>query len=415
MSKNKAIVLALLGICLLLTFCALNNILNVIEGADGLVSVGDKTVSVTDEKTSVTEETFPFMYELVPDMDETATDVDETAAEEPVIKDVAVTERPLTEIVTDDSNRYLYFYDNFQPFIDDAGGMYYYDVFDGDGSCRYLLHYDIGVGEPTAVGSPDIDSFSVGVARDGAVYGVERDFEYNNTWFLTVYRDGRATRLCDDPVKGWFFAEEGIYYECDFDQIIYLMDYESHESRFVVEIPLDLYYKETLFNFVVYDNVLWCSYADKQWVDYPYPLWCYDFDGNFTRFDRGGIGAVNNGFLYYTVIDDDYKRHLYRFDCEDYCIEKLLESKDIGFLSVGENAVLYTKYNADKDVDYLYILDSKGSRKILSPDKLGRSDYLLWAIFIDGRLYVTGGSEIRYICLAEIDRKGNVLEIIHEE
>ena len=342
--------------------------------------------------------------------------------EDYIINTVHVTEQPLSEIITDESDRfaanYLDGYNlyNYKPYFDENGGMYYYVDFGGP--CR--LFYDDGVNKPIDIGLPDDDYFSVADITDGVIYGVEQRIESGSSEkrsevqrYIERYKDGQIEMLLDTPVEGCYFAEEGIYYQSG-NQIL-LMDYNGQGSRLIVEIPDELYPGSFFSSFIVYRGKLWYSY-DNASKEYYYPLWSYDFDKTFTKYELNlginGFSAVNNGFLYY-----HYNNSLYRFDCESCHTELVIDSGNdyvVNHFAFSENSILYTSIVGEYCGD-LYRLNSEGSKDILSFSKLGKSEEILTVWNIDDRIVVMGCVWGCAHCFAEIDIDGNVIEIIHDD
>lgn len=335
--------------------------------------------------------------------------------DEIIINKVHVTEQPLSEINTEESDRFANWYNVSQPYFDGDNDMFYYCIFQKGDSPSDYLYYDNGVDEPTNAGVPEIDDFHVRIIIDGAIYGVEYGVEYDRTdlysKYITRYKNGVGERLTDDPVKGCYFAEEGIYYQIE--NKINLMDYNGQNSKPIVEIPDELYSDDGSPKFIVYRGNLWYCY-DRDVKDHYYPLWCYDFDKTFTRFDNGGLDAVNNGFLYY---QEPYPadQYLYRFNCETYTVERVGDSARIFDYAFSDNHIFHISFDSSGSTSHLYRMNQKENEKILSPESLRHSNDLLCISCVDNRIFVTGHEGIFYSCLAEIDADGNIIRIIHED
>ena len=325
-----------------------------------------------------------------------------------IINEVHVTEQPLSEINTIENDWFASNYHNHQPFIDSNGDLYYYVTHMRGDSIGNFLCYDDGVNGPKEIGLPETDHFTVGAILDGTIYGVEHNAGDANDLFIAKFQNNSVKRLFESPIEGCYFAEEGIYYQRG--NIIYLMDYSGNNSKRTVEIPVELHVDSIHSNFIVYRGKLWYSYDDF-FKEYYYPLWCYDFDGTFTKFDNGGLEAVNNGYLYYKDKDDK----LYRFNCETFSAEPVCENIDVLNYSFYKNSVLCTTYDDNDDGRGLYRIHSNDKRKILSPKQLDLSEYISVVSCSEDRIFITGDSGLFYTCLAEIDINGNIIKIIHKD
>ena len=358
---------------------------------------------ITSSQKPVTDQTTP-ENEMTPPTEQPS------VKDEIIINKVHVTEQPLSEINTEESDRFASRYNIAQPYFDGDNDMYYYCVFAGD-SARDYLYYNNGVDEPTSADVPEIDDFKVHIIIDRAIYGIEYDRSDWYSAYITRYKDGVGERLTDDPVKGCYFAEEGIYYQIE--NKINLMDYNGQNPKPIVEIPDELYSDDGSPKFIVYRGNLWYCY-DRDVKDHYYPLWCYDFDKTFTRFDNGGLDAVNNGFLYY---QEPYPadQYLYRFNCETYTVERIGDSASIFDYAFSDNHIFHISFDSSGSTSHLYRMNQKENEKILSPESLRHSNDLLCISCVDNRIFVTGHEGLFYSCLAEIDSDGNIIRIIHED
>lgn len=336
--------------------------------------------------------------------------------EQPLVKDgiiintVHIMEQPLSEVKTYEDDWFAINYNVKQPYIDDNGAMYYYEVSEDSDSALYFLHYDNGVNKSINIGLPEMDYFTVGAILDDIIYGVEHNDGDANDRFISKFQNSAVKRLFESPIEGCYFAKEGIYYQSG--NKINLMDYNGQNSKLIVEIPVELYVDSIHSKFIVYRGKLWYSYDDF-FKEYYYPLWCYDFDKTFTRFDKGGLDAVNNGFLYYTAKGSNNHDVLYRLNCETYCVEPVIDASIIGSYSFADNYILYSSWDSVTNAENLYRLDEKVNEKILSPNQLGQSDSFLDVSYSNNRIFITGDSGFFYTCLAEIDTNGNIKKIIH--
>ncbi len=324
--------------------------------------------------------------------------------DEIIINEVHVTEQPLSEINTDESDPFAKCYNSSQPFLVSNNDIYsvsnndIYSVFPGN-SAEYYQYFENLGDEPAYVGLPQKDDFITHVVIDNVIYGTENAYSWYSSYIIR-YKDGVGKRLTDDPVVGCYFAEEGIYYQCG--NKIYLMDYNGQNSELIVEIPDLLYVDSTPSNFIVYRGKLWYAYGDP-YEHYDYPLWCYDFKGSFTKFDNGGLYAVNNGYLYYKVMVADYYDRLYRFNCKTYSVELIEYDIDVLTCSFCQNYILYN------DFDSLYRMDNSGSVKILSADQIKQGTGVLGVGCNDNRIFVHGADDPGNLWDIEIDIDGNIV------
>lgn len=348
-----------------------------------------------------------------------------------IIRTMDSKEIALSKIETNEDDVYAFNYRegygiyNYKPYFDKKGGMYYYVAHDN----LCYLYYDDGVSVPVKLNLPSDEVFAAAAIVDDVIYGIEEEEKTTmeelsdgsvyitsvTNKYIERYANGKLELLLKEPVEGCYFAKEGIYYQLK--DTINLMDYDGKNSRLITKIPNDIYYESALSNIVVYRGKLWYSYGDAD------ELWCYDFDKTFTMFDlnmnNSEIDAVNNGYIYYTVEDSNHNHSLYRFNCDMYCTELVIdgneEDYDVGSFAFYKNNILFTATNYTSGDSGLYKLNSQGIEKILSPNKLGKSDGIIDVWCIDDRLFTMGVFELNVHCLAEIDIDGNVLEIIHED
>lgn len=332
-------------------------------------------------------------------------------AAEVVVKTVNVTEQPLSAIHTAE-NDWFASNDNysFQPYIDGKDGFYFYDS--EEDTDQLFLCYSDGTHEPVKIKPGDNKEFEAKMIYNHTIYGIETDIEQQD-FFIAKYENNTLTRMPntdyfgDTEIIACYFAKEGIYYQ-EFDKI-FLMDYESGQTKQIVTIPDELFYMEGLNRLVVYQGKMWyfCDKYEKN----PYPLWCYDFNGTFTKFDKGGISAVCNGYLYY--IDENKDNALYRFNCDTYSLELVSDSEYVESIAFFDNCVFYTGWDQSTDTAGLYRLNGKEKKRIMSPDELENSEGFMNVVCSQKRLFVTGYTALKNTCIAEIDMDGNIKDIIY--
>lgn len=329
-----------------------------------------------------------------------------------VINEVHVTERSLTEIITSEDDGFVASFNVYSPYIDSNGDMYYYGASKTDDT-KYAMYYDNGIDDIEDTGIPDIDYFDVGDIIDGTIYGTiygNLNSDGSMQKILVKYQNGQEERVIENPIEGYCFAKDGLYYQSG--QVIYRSDYDGKNIETILEIPIELYDKYIYSKLAVYRGKLWYSY-DNSFYDYNYPLWCYDFDNNITIFDKGGLESINNGFLYYCQENDQGEDELYRFNCETYCIELVHSEQNIYSFAFGKNYVVFI--TSDNGDPCLKRLNQSECKKILSANQLGSSKDLCWITCYDDIFYVTGYAGLSYNCLAEIDIDGKIISIIYED
>lgn len=320
--------------------------------------------------------------------------------------------KDLAAIETGKDDLFENFYNNYQPYIDKNGGMYYYEVIDGDSAQDQLLFN--GGTDAVRVDLPSSELFTLGAIVDDVAYGVERRETDGDPFarYLISYSDGDEKLMCEEPIFASFFAPEGVYYQAA--NIIYLMDYSGGNAQQVLEIPDELYYEGEYLDMAVCNGKLWYCY-DNLLDSFLNPLWCYDFNGNILRFSDGGLDKVNNGYLYYTKTNEDYSETLYRFNAETYEIECVLDYSTMGAYTFYKDYIIFVAYDSKEETEALYKFNNEVCEPFLYAPQLGGSDFILSPSSCDDRLFVTGGSGMFYTYLAEIDLDGNIVNVIHED
>ena len=133
---------------------------------------------------------------------------------------------------------------------------------------------------------------------------------------------------------------------------------------------------------------------------------------------KSGWGTLNNGWFYYTVMDEEYHNSLYRFNCETFSVELVCDDINIWSYSFCRNYILCTTFDDDEG-GRLFRIGSGGSEKILSGKQISPSGDPSGDILVvsctDDRIFVTGAPDPSYTWLAEVDIDGNVIEIIHDD
>lgn len=198
------------------------------------------------------------------------------------------------------------------------------------------------------------------------------------SYFIASSQDGKEEKLFDDRIYYFYCDQEGIYYAID--KSIYFLSYFEGEPELILEIPEDISFNVMVESkFVVNKGSLWVgtyNTSQNEW-----PLLEYDLNTKtLTKFDKGGLDAVNNGFLYF--VDYYYSDgKLYRFDCEKHTVQ-LVSDIEILHFDFCNNYILYNDFEA------LYRMDSIGSKKILSADQIKPETDILGVRCENNRIFV---------------------------
>ena len=202
-------------------------------------------------------------------------------------------------------------------------GYYYNVVQGGDASPESMFCFDNGNGKPKPL-------LMYGhILRGDVLYGGEY-------YELYKYENGRRVSL-KVKIDCVYFTEDYIYFtyfdceEANVDNAIYRMDYNGKNITPVL--------KRAVGDFVIYNNKIWYKYYHER-KDF---FACYDLETEEAlQFDRGGVGLINNGYMYY--IDDKDKektRRLYRFNLETYCVELVCDERVESFDFCGDYIIYW--------------------------------------------------------------------------
>lgn len=177
-----------------------------------------------------------------------------------------------------------------------------------------------------------------------------------------------------------------------------------------------VFLSDDIYDFVLYDNKIWYEYIDRGTENYTHIFVAFDLaTGETTKFDNGGIGLINNGYMYY--IEDSNK--LLRFNLSNYECEVVCESNgdsdiklDIEAFNFYESYILYSSDGS------IYKLSDNENTLIFSAQNFFDTDYSYRIANIqcqDNRIFIKIASGAFYQCIMEIDIDGNVIEVIHED
>lgn len=277
-------------------------------------------------------------------------------------------------------------------------GYYYSVVQGGDASPVSAFCYDSGNGK-----SKPLLMYGH-ILHGGVLYGSE----YNE---LYKYENGRKISLkvetdCVYYTKDYIYFT---YFDCEkanADNAIYRMDYNGKNITQIIKIAE----KDSAGDFVVYDNKIWYRYYHERKGFFA----CYDLETEkILEFDRGDVGLINNGYMYYIEHNYEEKRNrLYRFNLETYSVE-LVCNADVQDFDFCGDYILYTVAENAYSENTLYKMNLTENKKILSADQLGNSNRIIRFQCEGDRIFVLGGIYF-YRYLAEIDIDGNTVKTIHE-
>jgi len=226
------------------------------------------------------------------------------------------------------------------------------------------------------------------------------------------YENGNMEKVIDVSIEQCYFAEKGIYYQIGTE--IFLVDYSGNNSKFIVQIPEELY-RETISNpsdsrLIVYRDSIW-YHCGNMLNGYDIPLWEYNLKTKESRmFDVGAVIKANNGYLYFAKEDtSDYGQVLWRFNIETYSIEQV---SDFNFTSIDfckQNILLLSSNNE------LYKINSSGTTKIFNTEQFGENTWILSVSVHESRIFVTvkDNTELSSnVKIFEIDINGDIISTI---
>ena len=243
------------------------------------------------------------------------------------------------------------------------------------------------------------------IIRNNVLYGSE-------DWTLYKYENGRKISL---KVKAdcVYYTEEYIYFnyffpeDAKYGSTIYRMNYNGKNITPVIKIAE----KDSVGDFVVYNNKIWYRYYHEKNGTFA----CYDLETEeILEFDHGGIGLINNGYMYYKERNYEEKRNrLYRFNLETYEVELVCDANVQDFDFCGDYIVYMVAEDHTYNADALYRMNLNENKKILSASQLGHSRTIN-RFNCDGNRIFVEGDIYYYSYIAEIDIDGNEVKKIHE-
>lgn len=290
-------------------------------------------------------------------------------------------------------------------------GRYYPIEKGGRNSANYVLCLDRGSDQPRIV--TDTEDYNSYYCDGNDIYIYKIDFLNNTSGIyklendsLSVIKevsnnDGNSNN--DNRIFLVYFTENYIYYFQSNKKlsVVYRMDYDGNNTEHIADI------KNDVRDFAVYDDKIWYDYNTDQGLAY------YDLTtGETGDFDKGQIGIINNGYMYYTYYKEEGK--LLRFNLSSYEYEVVCEAKDnhsvFSFDFYGDN-ILYSSG------DSLYRLSDNENTPIFSTkDFFDNEGYYIDAIQCqDDRIFLEISCGAFYQCIMEVDIDGNIIKVIHED
>ena len=307
-------------------------------------------------------------------------------------KNIETTLQPLTELELTESDEWSV--KNQKKFIllRDEGYYYYSNKNGKDGPNPTLVFNNNG----KCWEQPTSDYFQVYFVQGDILYG------YDDLLGICKYENEEIIPFHITP-SYFYFTKDYIYFSQNDEQIIYQIDYAGQNFNVVLKVDID---GLEFHDFVVYQDKIWLNYTDNSIPDETKQKFCvYDMQTQkWIKFDRGSVGKINNGWIYY--LDDAHQ--LYRFHCKSYCVELVCEKKIEAF-------DFYDSYILYLTEDSLYRFNTTENTKILLASQLGDSNYF-WNIQCEeNRIFVAAAAGSLYTYLAEINSNGQIIQKIHED
>ena len=297
------------------------------------------------------------------------------------------------------SNKFIYFTDY---------GRYYQVEIGGRQSANYVWCYEGRNSEPKIL--TETEDSTVIYCDKNSVY-LSKYIWHDNKYLRYKLEKDSIIAIDELPFAyDKYYIENYIYYSIKNNDAItiYRMDQGKNNSEVVVDLP------ESVEKYIVYDNKIWYDYSNKQGISY------YDLEACKTEnFDKGKLGIINNGYIYYTYYKEPGK--LLRFNLSNYKYEEVCgtEKNPNGKPSEQDNMYafdFYEDYILYSLGNLLYRYSDNENTLIFSAEdysvKYGRIDGIYCQ---DNRIFIKMCSGAFYQCIMEIDIDGNVIEVIHED
>lgn len=281
-------------------------------------------------------------------------------------------------------------------------GSYYYIEAGGRDSANYVLSFDSGDGNPVQLNNAEDCTWHYFNGK--VLYG----WKYETG--LCRYENGLLTALNErsntvDSAEA-YYTKDYIWFYCSDNKstIFYRMDYNGENTEEAAII--DNNYR--IRDFAIYEDKIWFGYIDRKSGDYSHKFASYDLNTNdIVTYDNGGIGLINNGYMYYT---DDENR-LLRFSLTDYNCELVIDSPVFSFDFCDE----YIIYSWE---DSLCRFNGNENTVIFSADEYFENEYTyeIGSVQCENeRIYIDIMSGAFYSYIAELDIYGNNVIKIHED
>ena len=290
-----------------------------------------------------------------------------------------------------------------QVFICDDG--YYLHLLKQRGDNSYLSFAFVNtvgeLSEPLAITLDFRGQFLSG----NTIYGNAISWEDGNMRDLGVckYENGALIGLsvpADNNVNYYrktYYTEDYIYFSVFNEPIIYRMDYTGDHLVPIVRLSEQ---EIEIYDFAVYNNMVWYEYIDRNKSDWGEKYFAsYDLATEKQQvYDNGGIGLINNNFMYYL----DSESRICRFNFDTKHTELVCDDEVVTF-DFFTDSILY----ATKDILYKFSVD--GCERILSIDQLDDVNYFSAIQCQNDRIFVSANSGVYHSCLYEIDVSGNII------
>lgn len=369
--------------------------------------------NVTESVPETTEQTAPATEKVTETQAESETVPKETA---PPVTDMPMAEElnlgEVYEWGMDSNTSFVYFTDY---------GRYYEVEIGGRQSANFVLCLDRGYGEPEILTATEDCSV---ICREGNSLYLSKYFWGDKENELFRLEDNVMTLIEEDELpfsSRKYFTDEYIYYceRNENDTSVYRMDNDGSNTEVVVSLSDGEY---NIGSTVIHDDKVWYDYSGNQGIAY------YDLiTGETNSFDKGKIGIINNGYMYYTYYQ--YSDKLFRFNLSTYEYEVVCDAKTLPGFDSSEKLYLnavnfyddYILYGLDSEGNgfhgYIYRMNENENTMIFSAkDFFNDEGYYILRIQCEGdRIFIRIGSGAFYQCFIEIDIDGNIIEVIHED
>ena len=290
-------------------------------------------------------------------------------------------------------------------------GCFYQTEIGGRDSANYILTFNNEI-DNSKIPLEKTEDFSPYYFDGSTFYGYKRgmglcSYEYSIDSLKAI---SHMSDIIDSSIC--YFTPDYIFFfkNCDNTSGIYKVDYNGNNLENV--IALDQNYD--VYDLAVYDDRIFFQYIDrtydKESKNYPYKFSVYDLQTEQrTELSNGGIGLINNEYMYYVDSENDYK--LMRFSLLNYDCEQVCECKMRHF-DFFNDYILYS-YG-----DSLYRMNETESTMIFSAGDYFDTGYEYEISSIqcqNNHIFINISSGPFYSYIAEIDINGNIVEVIHED